>query len=457
MPNICVIGASLMWTPTLVTDLMSVFDDPLEVRLVDINPAMARLMADWGRVAAKYHGRKDRFIPCHDRKKALKDADSVLITISTGGLDAMEHDLKIPEKYGIFAPVGDTVGPGGWSRAIRNIPVFRRFAEDFQRVCPTALLVNYTNPMSALTATLQLNCGNPVVGLCHSYFEIKDVLQQIFGLKDWSPLSLTIAGMNHFTWVIDFKVGREDGYQLLRKKLRGKSLQDFIPMKGTDEIGNYSGRELFIQLYETFGYLSYVANRHISEFLSFTVSGNPPRMMVRNPKNGKMSDTIRYCHIGRSSVEGRRASMVRRAPSLRQTIRDARAGKEQFPRKSRETGAEMIRAYLRNKPLTDAVNTLNAGQVPCLPQGACCVETMGVVDGFGVRPLFVPHIPEPLQEIMRPAAVCQKWLTEGALKGDKNLLLQALYRDPQCAQLKPHEIRQMADELLAANRQYFKL
>ena len=117
MANICVIGASTGWTPTLATDLMSVFDEPLEIRLVDINPSVSRLMAEWGQEAAKYHGRADRFIPFEDRRAALKDADAILITISTGGLDAMEQDIKIPEKYGIFATVGDTAGPSGWSRA----------------------------------------------------------------------------------------------------------------------------------------------------------------------------------------------------------------------------------------------------------------------------------------------------------------------------------------------------
>ena len=50
--------------------------------------------------------------------------------------------------------------------------------------------------------------------------------------------------------------------------------------------------------------------------------------------------------------------------------------------------------------------------------------------------------------------MAQKWITAGALAGDRELLLQALYRDPQCAHLKPHEVRQMADELFEANRPF---
>lgn len=55
---------------------------------------------------------------------------------------------------------------------------------------------------------------------------------------------------------------------------------------------------------------------------------------------------------------------------------------------------------------------------------------------------------------MRPQAIRQKWITQGALEGNRRLMLQALYRDPQCAHLKYHEVRQMADELFEANRSF---
>ena len=171
MTNIVILGASTSWVPTLVTDLLAAFDESLEIRLVDINPQNADLCVQWGAAANRHWGRRDQYVAYTDRRQALVDADAVLITLSTGGLSAMEHDLAIPERYGIYATVGDTTGPGGWSRSIRNIPVFRQFAEDFTAICPRAFIANYTNPLASLTATLQRCCPNPVVGLCHAYFE----------------------------------------------------------------------------------------------------------------------------------------------------------------------------------------------------------------------------------------------------------------------------------------------
>lgn len=453
MINICIIGSSTGWTPTLATDLMSVFKEPLEFRLLDIDPRPAGLCAEWGRAAARQMGRRDRFIPFSDRRAALDGADAVIITISTGGLSAMEADIAIPEKYGIFATVGDTAGPGGWSRAVRNVPVFRQFAEDFDAICPKAFIANYTNPMAALTGALQLSCGNPVVGLCHAYFETKDVIQRIFALKDWGTISISIAGMNHFTWVTDFRVGREDGYALLRKKIGRGSLHDVLPAESSDEIGIISGHELCVELYDAFGYLPYPADRHTSEFVSFALCGNPERYLLDSRKaSGEKYDTIRYCNLKRTPISQRRQWMLDRDRHIDRLMRDARR-RSAPPKRSRETGAEMIHAYVSNHPFTDAVNTLNVGQIPGLPLGAC-VETLGLVDGLGVRPVIVPGVPEHLLELMRRNAVVQKWTTEGALKGDRNLLLQALYQDPQCAQLKPHEVRSMAGELFAANKSF---
>lgn len=446
MVTISILGSSLSWSPRLITDIMMVFKESIEFRLVDINPEAARLCRQWGEAATKACGRKDRFLTFTDRRKALLGTDAVIITLSTGGLDAMEQDILIPEKYGIYATVGDTAGPGGWSRSIRNIPVFMEFASDFDRLCPSAFIVNYTNPMSSLTATLCRCCGNPVVGLCHSYFHMKDLIQKIFGLPDWERISLVVAGMNHFIWLIRFNIGREDGYELLRKKINGGSLADVLTAGSEDDIGYFSGTKLCAELYDAYGYIPYPGDRHISEFVSFTLSAERKNI---TKSDGESFEVVSPYEVVRTPITKRRKD----AASLRESIvKDAQLldeGNKPLSR-SRETGADMIAAYLYNKPMFDAVNALNVGQIAGLPEGAC-VETMGMVDGLGVHPMAVGEIPGSLLEIMRPQAVCQKWITEGVIDSDQSKLLSALYHDPQCSHLTPTQIRSMARELMEAN------
>ena len=45
----------------------------------------------------------------------------MVLSISTGGLDATALDLEISARYGVVQTVGDTVGLGGLFRGLRNI------------------------------------------------------------------------------------------------------------------------------------------------------------------------------------------------------------------------------------------------------------------------------------------------------------------------------------------------
>ena len=78
-----------------------------------------------------------------------------MVTITTGGLPTMALDLDIPEKYGIYQSVGDTVGPGGLSRALRNVPVMVGIARAMERRCPDAWMLNLTNPLTVLTRVVE--------------------------------------------------------------------------------------------------------------------------------------------------------------------------------------------------------------------------------------------------------------------------------------------------------------
>lgn len=458
MIKIAILGSSTYWSPMLCTNLMSRFAEAIEFRLVDIDPKALKLVSEWGEAANRHYGRSDSYPTFCNRAEGLKGVDAVIITISTGGLKMMKFDLEIPEKYGVFATVGDTAGPSGWSRSIRNIPVFMKFAEDFAKYCPNALIANYSNPMSSLTATIQQCCDNPTVGLCHSFHQTKRRIQYMFGLETWDDIALEIAGMNHFHWVIRFSINGQDGYGLLKERIGAGSIADLMPtadLDGSGKVSMYFGSGVMETLYETYGRLAYCGDRHTAEFLSYTLSGFPERFRKDNRK-GNFYDTVRFCNIYRTTSADRERDYRGREDAIKAMI-DGAADMKKLPGEA-ETAEEagIIRAYLTNQPFVDAVNHLNQGQVPGLPEDAC-VETMGMIDGLGVHPCVVSDVPEPLLEVMRPQADCQRWLVQGVIKRDRDLLLQALYRDPQCACLKPHEVRAMAQELFDANRDFFTL
>src|SRR5262245_55621432 len=114
--RICFIGGgSYNWMPKLLTDLALTRDLEGSVVLHDINPSALDDIEQYGKKVFKNAGSNFDIETSTDLNQSLDGAEFVVITITTGGLETMGVDLDIPEKYGIYQSVGDTVGPGGLS------------------------------------------------------------------------------------------------------------------------------------------------------------------------------------------------------------------------------------------------------------------------------------------------------------------------------------------------------
>jgi len=433
-PRIVMVGGgSYNWCPRLLSDLMRTPEmEGSHIVLLDPNLQAAEEIAAAGRAIASRLRVKCTIETTCDEASAFTGADFVLITISTGGLDAMAYDLTIPEKYGIYHTVGDTVGPGGWSRALRNIPIFVHLGEQIARYASRATVLNYTNPLSVLTATLIETSGLRTVGLCHGVFSNYRVLERLFGVKE-SDLCLRFGGVNHFFWVLDFTVRGEPGYPLLAERLAGQSLDDALALGDTDAMGFHSHHALTSELYKEYGYLPYVGDRHTSEFL--------PGFLTPTV------DALDRFKLVRTSIAERRASRAR----ARQTALDLAEGKrEPFPR-SRETAVDIMMAIAHEKPFIDVVNVPNEGQISNLPQGAV-VETLGLIDGLGFRPVTTGTLPETIRQVVEPHCHVQLMTLKAALDGNRDLAMQALMMDPICSHLAPSDVRAMGTELMEATQ-----
>ena len=148
-----------------------------------------------------------------DRKKALKGADAVICTILAGGVNIWRYDIEIPKKYGVDICVGDTRGPAGIFRALRTIPVMLDICKDVEEICPDAIFLNYTNPMSMLCRAMQKKTKLKVTGLCHSVQGTAEMLAKWIGAK-MDQITYVCAGINHQAWFIEYKKDGVDAYPL---------------------------------------------------------------------------------------------------------------------------------------------------------------------------------------------------------------------------------------------------
>jgi alpha-galactosidase len=368
-----------------------------------------------------------------DRRSALKGADFVLTSIVSGGFDVYEHDLEIPARYGIFTFGGETVGPGGLLHACRHIPILVDICRDIEEFAPDAWLFNYTNPDTCILMALERLSPVKVISLCtcSSVPRRADQLAREIGLTPGDLVMPALAGgLNHCAAILklNLKDGR-DAFPLALKHIK-KPIKKF-----------------FLERYNLIPY----AAGHWTEFF-------PEHSRLAEPYKGHVQGLkLKYGRKVRDmSVHRKRVGDWENAARLYLDGRGEAASVFHSRLTSRE-GIEVvhvIESLIENKNEIHAVVTRNRGAIPNLPFDAV-VEVSSVVSGYGINPVHVGPLPEPIAVNLRQHIDVFDIVVEAALTGDRKLALDALLLDRQTsAVLTPSETGNMLDEMLEAEAEY---
>jgi len=429
-------GGSYCWTPTLVRDTLVTLSSKAEgeIWLVDLNPVALSDLEKCSQAIIGQLGSKFKLVATDDITQALPGADYVVITISTGGLEAMRNDLEIPQKYGIYQAVGDSVGPGGISRILRNVPVFIGLAEKIKRYCPEAWVLNITNPMTVLTQVLA-NAGCKTVGLCHELYVPWGLLKDHFNC-DWHDISLTVAGVNHFAFILKAQYGNVDCFTVFDEWAKLSNTQVLKSDTMLTHERTHLGKHVFkLENYRRTGRMLYPGDRHTSEFHH--------NVLTEATQYGKM-----YA-VNLTTTEERYQWLA----DAQKRVKEWTEKPETIELKaSREPVAYLIRALSGGSPpWVDVVNLPNVGQIDNLPRGSV-VETMGVTQTNQITASCVGSLPEDVVGLLYPCCVQFNMLIEAATRGDRRLALRAMCADPLVRDYVIAE--KLLDELLEANRKF---
>lgn len=433
MTKIAFIGAgSLGFTRGLVRDILTfpLLQDAT-LSLMDTDPerlefahASVQRIVDLGNYAAHVEA-------THVRAEALRDADVVLVTILSHGVDAWRHDIEIPKKYGVDTNIGDTRGPSGIFRALRTIPVMVDIARDMERLCPNATMLNYTNPMVLVCRAMQRETSIRLTGLCHSVQGTAEMLARWIGAP-MNEITYTCAGINHMAWYLKYQWRGEDAYPLIRKAITER------PEVYNEEIVR---NEMFLNLdhYVT------ESSGHNSEY---------------NWWFRKRPDLIeRYCTHGTGWNPGEYAAIIKyyeaRAGSWRDDAKKWFASDAPISlERGHEYAAYIINALLGGEPFEFNGNVRNTRLVTNLPQDAC-VEVPVWASRKGLSPVHVGALPPSCAVLTNLTSMIEEMAVEGALTGNARLIFQAIAHDPlTAAVLSLDEIKQMVQEMFKQNKQY---
>jgi alpha-galactosidase/6-phospho-beta-glucosidase family protein len=447
-PRIVIIGGgSYQWVPKLLIDMVNTPSlAKAELVLEDINPEPLEPMAEFVRHVVGVKGVGITVETATDQRAALAGADYVVVTISTGGFESMRCDLEIPERYGIKQSVGDSVGPGGIMRSLRNVPVLVGIARDMAELCPDAWMLNITNPMTALCRAVTRETAVKTVGLCHEMVGTQFLLSLLLD-ANFLDFEFELVGVNHFPIITQMLVAGDDGFERLRALLDDGAADAPVKLPAalgeaaTEFAGSISKRDLLkgnqvkLALLERFGVLPAAGDRHLVEFF--------PGFLTEEAAWGKRWG------VDLTSIEDRE----RDAASYKGEFETLRAASEIPTMPSGEMVAPMIDAFIRNKPRALPLNLPNAGQAPDLPPNVV-VEAMCVADGNGLRGRDEPRLPPALAEWIRRIVAAQEATVEAAVSGRRDKAVEAMLLDPLAGRIDFERLEQMTDDMLAATKQW---
>ncbi len=430
-------GGSYQWSPKLMADLLATPSlAGAHLVLVDHNAERLERMRVLFDRLNDHFGAKATVATTTDQRRGLEGADYVVVTISTGGFASMAVDLDVPARHGIRQSVGDTVGPGGINRSLRNVPVLVGVARDMEESCPDALLLNITNPMTCLTRSVNRETSVSAVGLCHEVGNYCLDVAIAFG-KPWDAVRPTMTGINHFPVVTALDVDGSDGLALLRQLVEDAGGLPALMRPVDGDAPPFSKLDfarrhvLSLTLLDRWGALPAAGDRHLAEFLPSVLterSGWGADWGIElTPISLREKHQKEYIAEVEAMLEGTAPLATHPSGELVAPVIDS-----------------LVAGTRREVPL----NLPNAGQCPDLP-GDVVVESMCVVDGEGMRGRDQARVPAPFAELLRRHVATQELTVEAAVTGDRATALEAFALDPLAGRGDLRDTEAMADELLA--------
>jgi alpha-galactosidase len=462
--KLTMLGAGSGFTPRLVNDVLRIPGNQGGViALVDIDVARLRTMRQLITKLVAKLGQEKRWkvVASPDRAQVLKGTDYVVNCIEVSGVECVRHDNDIPLKYGIDQCIGDTIGPGGLFKSLRTIPVFLDVLRDCERLCPQAIVLNYTNPMAMMCTAAGRVSPIPVVGLCHSVQGTSHLLADYAGVP-YAEMDWTCAGINHLAW---FTKLEHKGVDLYTDRLYKKFTADLaeaarehdagLARSDAGEFTNWNKKvEVSYKQVDLvrkdmclhFGAFITESSGHLSEYLPYYRKSAEGRKLLRMGYHGGSRFYATNWPTWRKNADALRLAMLKGTEPIDWA-------------RSWEYASWIIEAREKDSPFRIHGNVMNnhggSGQlITNLPSDAC-VEVACMIDGNGINPTRHGALPRQMANVCATNLGMFDLGAQAAIERNKEAAIHALLLDPLSAAVcTPSQIKAMTLELFEAEKAY---
>jgi len=401
-PKIAIIGAASSSFSNILQEMITCPElDGARLALVDLDAEGLEIMTKLGQRMCKEWGKKTTVVGTTDRTEVLPDADFVLTLIAVGGVTTWRQDEEIPAKHGFFGCSVDTIGPGGLFRGLRLIPPLIDVCRDIERLCPSAWVINYSNPMTGICRALRKTTNVNIVGLCTAGYLPSQIARQM-GI-DAQRIDVISAGVNHCMWALRIIVDGEDCTEQWKALVREKQANDYYRSS--------------VELMDIFDVWPMPGANHVAEFFPYFYGpGNDGR------------DDGRYPYRSGHDFDERLEKDAQRRAQLKA---QGEGTEELGAPPAEESASEAIKMLLsiwNNGRTRHYANVENGGAVPNVPPEAI-LEIPVIADASGIRALDVGPLPKSVVGFVGARSAFFELLADAAIHKSKKIALQCLLND----------------------------
>jgi alpha-galactosidase len=444
--KIACLGGGSLYFPRAISDL--VIDRDLagsEIVLYDIDTEKVKKMAAMGTRLSEQAGTGFTVRATVDLADAVDGSDFVLTSIGGSGAEVTPNvyssyyhaaDVYIPAKYGIHQVIGDTCGPAGMMMALRSIPAYLNICREMEKRCPAAIVLNHSNPMAVLCRAMHKYSSMNVYGVCHGVQEGIKHVAKVLGLAP-QDLQCSWVGTNHYYWFTSILHDGKDVYPELKRRIAQPPAVE--------------GTTLATELSGIYGYqIVYPLDDHVIEFYPFLaqISGGQkdlPYDLIKAAKEHGYDAALPMPSVNEATPQVRAEFFKGYDEILDKTELPA----QQDNSVTGEGIAALLSAISTGRRHICILNMANKGAISNLPYDAE-VELEAVTDFNGARAIQSFQAPPVLKAMLEKRFVWHDLIADAAVKGDRNLVLQALMLDEMA--IVPEKTKEMLDKLLLASR-----
>ncbi|MCX7957666.1 MAG: 6-phospho-beta-glucosidase [Deltaproteobacteria bacterium] len=220
--KIAVVGAGSTYTPELIEGLSGRDIGVEEISFFDIDRKRLDILYNFSQRMIEASGKSVKIRKYNSLKDAASGADFIINQIRVGLQKGRIFDEKMGKSLGIIGQ--ETTGVGGFSKAMRTIPVVLEQCRIYEKYARNAFLINFTNPSGIITEAILRHSSMKCIGLCNIPVNLK---MDIAGYLKVPPetIELDYIGLNHLGWVRAIRMGNK----VLKLDNIKKTISDFSP------------------------------------------------------------------------------------------------------------------------------------------------------------------------------------------------------------------------------------